>query len=90
MKRMARWWFQLNLELLEVDLMEEMAIQVEGVQVLVMVEAMALMELLFTKMGMEEYVEYPWMCSLKERGYRGRHKCGVTLLSGLSRGIVIF
>ena len=22
------------------------------------------------------------MCSLKESGYRGRHKCGVTLLSG--------
>ena len=54
MKRMAQWWFQLNLVLVEVDLMEEMAIQVEGVQILVMVEAMALMEFLLTKMGMEE------------------------------------
>ena len=25
---------------------------------------------------------FPWMCSLKEAGFRGRHKCGVTLLSG--------
>ena len=25
---------------------------------------------------------YPWMCSLKETGFRGKHKCGVTLLSG--------
>jgi len=24
----------------------------------------------------------PWLCSLKERGFRGRHRCGVTLLSG--------
>ena len=27
-------------------------------------------------------VTYPWMCSLKTSGYRGRHRCGVTLLSG--------
>ena len=26
----------------------------------------------------------PWMCSLRTRGYRGRHRCGVTLLSGIS------
>ena len=24
----------------------------------------------------------PWMCSLKTRGFRGKHRCGVTLLSG--------
>ena len=35
MKRMAQWWFQLNLGLVEVDLMEEMAIQVEGVQIII-------------------------------------------------------
>ena len=26
--------------------------------------------------------QYPWLCSLRTRGYRGRHRCGVTLLSG--------
>ena len=25
---------------------------------------------------------HPWACSLRTRGYRGRHRCGVTLLSG--------
>ena len=25
---------------------------------------------------------HPWQCSLRTRGYRGRHRCGVTLLSG--------
>ena len=25
---------------------------------------------------------YPWLCSLRTPGYRGVHKCGVTLLSG--------
>ena len=25
---------------------------------------------------------HPWMCSLKTKGFRGRHRCGVTLLSG--------
>ena len=25
---------------------------------------------------------FPWMCSLKEAGFSGRHRCGVTLLSG--------
>ena len=25
---------------------------------------------------------FPWVCSLKEAGFSGRHKCGVTLLSG--------
>ena len=25
---------------------------------------------------------HPWQCSLKFPGFRGRHKCGVTLLSG--------
>ena len=25
---------------------------------------------------------YPWLCSLKESGFRGRHRCGVTLLAG--------
>ena len=25
---------------------------------------------------------HPWQCSLRARGFRGRHKCGVTLLSG--------
>jgi len=24
----------------------------------------------------------PWLCSLKEKGFRGRHRCGVTMLSG--------
>ena len=24
----------------------------------------------------------PWLCSLRTRGFRGRHRCGVTLLSG--------
>ena len=26
----------------------------------------------------------PWLCSLRTRGFRGRHRCGVTLLSGMS------
>ena len=25
---------------------------------------------------------HPWLCSLRTRGFRGRHRCGVTLLSG--------
>ena len=25
---------------------------------------------------------HPWQCSLRTRGFRGRHRCGVTLLSG--------
>ena len=25
---------------------------------------------------------HPWLCALKEVGFRGRHRCGVTLLSG--------
>ena len=25
---------------------------------------------------------FPWLCSLKEAGYLGRHRCGVTLISG--------
>ena len=25
---------------------------------------------------------HPWACSLRTRGYRGRHRCGVTLLWG--------
>ena len=25
---------------------------------------------------------HPWACSLRTRGFRGRHRCGVTLLSG--------
>ena len=25
---------------------------------------------------------HPWACSLRTRGYRGRHQCGVTLLWG--------
>ena len=25
---------------------------------------------------------HPWACSLRTRGYRGRHRCGVTLLYG--------
>ena len=28
------------------------------------------------------FCRFPWMCSLKEAGFSGRHKCGVTLLSG--------
>ena len=27
-------------------------------------------------------IPFPWMCSLKEAGFRGKHKCGVTLLAG--------
>ena len=26
---------------------------------------------------------HPWACSLRTRGFRGRHRCGVTLLSGV-------
>ena len=25
---------------------------------------------------------FPWLCSLKEAGFKGNHRCGVTLLSG--------
>ena len=25
---------------------------------------------------------FPWLCSLKEAGFQGNHRCGVTLLSG--------
>ena len=25
---------------------------------------------------------HPWLCSLRTRGFRGRHRCGLTLLSG--------
>ena len=25
---------------------------------------------------------HPWLCSLRSQGFRGRHRCGVTLLSG--------
>ena len=37
---------------------------------------------------MYEYVScglarYPYLCSLRERGFRGKHRCGVTLLSGM-------
>ena len=28
---------------------------------------------------------HPWACSLRTRGYRGRHRCGVTLLSGYNK-----
>ena len=51
MKRVAHWWFQLNLATLEVDLMEEMVTQVEAVHE-VMVEAMVVME--NSKTGVEE------------------------------------
>ena len=27
-------------------------------------------------------LSFPWMCSLKEAGFTGRHRCGATLLSG--------
>ena len=30
----------------------------------------------------ENSQHHPWACSLRMRGYRGRHRCGVTLLSG--------
>ena len=30
----------------------------------------------------ENSQHHPWACSLRTRGYRGRHRCGVTLLSG--------
>ena len=33
---------------------------------------------------------FPWMCSLKEAGFSGRHRCGVTLLSGLYKTFSIF
>lgn len=26
---------------------------------------------------------FPWLCSLREAGFRGRHRCGVALLSGI-------
>ncbi len=29
------------------------------------------------------YLRYPYLCSLRERGFRGKHICGVTLLSGI-------
>ena len=25
---------------------------------------------------------HPWACSLRRAGFRGRHRCGVTMLSG--------
>ena len=25
---------------------------------------------------------YPWLCSIRTRGFRGQHRCGATLLSG--------
>jgi len=31
---------------------------------------------------------YPWVCSLKEQGFRGRHRCGVTLLSGMLSRVI--
>ena len=27
-------------------------------------------------------LHHPWACSLRRSGFRGRHRCGVTLLSG--------
>jgi hypothetical protein len=30
----------------------------------------------------ETFARFPWLCSLKETGFTGRHRCGVTLLSG--------
>ena len=30
---------------------------------------------------------YPWVCSLRTRGFRSYHKCGVTLLSGYFKKI---
>ena len=27
-------------------------------------------------------LHHPWACSLRSKGFRGRHRCGVTLLSG--------
>ena len=32
---------------------------------------------------------HPWLCSLRTRGFRGRHRCGVTLLSGNNTTIMI-
>ena len=27
-------------------------------------------------------LHHPWACSIRRRGFRGRHRCGITLLSG--------
>ena len=32
---------------------------------------------------------YPWMCSIRTRGYNGRHRCGATLLSGPPKKTVL-
>merc|ERR1711892_1483297 len=32
---------------------------------------------------------YPWMCSLKTKGFRGQHRCAVTLLSAPPRKTVM-
>lgn len=32
---------------------------------------------------------YPWMCSLRTTGFRGSHKCGVTLLSGPPKATIL-
>ena len=33
---------------------------------------------------------HPWACSLRTKGFRGRHRCGVTLLSGEKCTAIIF
>jgi len=33
--------------------------------------------------------QHPWLCSLKTRGFRGFHRCGVTLLSGPPRRTIL-
>ena len=35
-----------------------------------------------TLLPIEPTRHHPWLCSLRTRGFRGRHRCGVTLLSG--------
>ncbi len=34
------------------------------------------------------YFRYPYLCSLRQRGFRGVHLCGVTLLSGVINAFV--
>ena len=45
-------------------------------------ENISLLFLMMNKSSSWLIPSFPWMCSLKEAGFSGRHRCGVTLLSG--------
>ena len=45
----------------------------------------SLTALIFSDITANNYITsmyHPWQCSMRLQGFRGRHKCGVTLLSG--------